>query len=115
MRNFSVRFYAVRSVQVLALRGSLDAHTVSELDAALQKCWQDGNHQIVVNCAHLQSISSAGLGVFLGYIDDVRDKGGDIKIAALKPNLFNIFELLGMPLLFSIVDTEEEAIDLFEP
>ena len=115
MRNFSVRFYAVRSVQVLALRGALDAHTVSELEAAFQKCRQEGKHQIVVNCAHLRSISSAGLGVFLGSIEDVRDKGGDIKIAALAPNLFNIFDLLGMPLLFNIVETEEEAIDLFEP
>ena len=115
MRNFSVRFSTVRSVQVLSLRGALDAHTVSELDAAFEKCWQDGNHQIVVSCAHLQSISSAGLGVFLGYIDDVRAKGGDIKIAALNPHLFNIFDLLGMPLLFNIVETEEEAIGLFEP
>ena len=114
MHNFSVRFYAVRSVQVLALRGALDAHTARELEAAFRKCWQDGNHQIVVNCAHLRSISSAGLGVFLGYVDEVREKGGDIKIAGLTPNLFNIFDLLGMPLLFNIVETEEEAIDLFE-
>ncbi len=105
----------MRSVQVLALRGALDAHTVSELDAALQKCWQDENHQIVVNCVHLRSISSAGLGVFLGYIEDVRDKGGDIKIAGLKPNVLNIFDLLGMPLLFNIVETKEDAIALFEP
>ncbi len=114
MRNFSVRFYAVRSVQVLSLRGALDAHTVSELEAAFEKCWQDGNHQIVVNCAHLRSISSAGLGVFLGSIEEVRNNGGDIKIAALKPNVFNVFDLLGLPLLFNIVETEEEAIALFE-
>ena len=115
MRNFSVRFYEVGPVQVLALRGELDAHTVSELDAAFERCWQEGNHQIVVNCTHLRSISSAGLGVFLGYIEDVRNEGGDIKIAALTPKLFNIFDLLGMPLLFNIVETEEEAIALFKP
>ncbi len=114
MSSFSVGFHAVRSVQVLDLRGELDAHTLSELEAAFRKCWQDGNHQIVANCAHLRFVSSTGLGVFLGSIEEVRNKGGDIKIAALKPNVFNVFDLLGLPLLFNIVETEEEAIALFE-
>lgn len=113
MRNFSVGFHSTRAVEVLNLTGELDAHTVSELEAAFQKCRQDGNHQIVVNGARLLYISSAGLGVFLGCIDDIREQGGDIKIAALKPNVFNVFDLLGFPLLFNIVDTEEEAIALF--
>ncbi len=86
MRSFSVGFHSIGAVEVLDLVGELDAHTVSELEAAFQKCRQDGNHQIVVNGAHLLYISSAGLGVFLGYIDEIREQGGDIKIAALKPN-----------------------------
>ncbi len=113
MRSFSVGFHSIGAVEVLDLVGELDAHTVSELEAAFQKCLQDGNHQIVVNGAHLRFVSSTGLGVFLGYIEEVRTKGGDIKIAALKPNVFNVFDLLGLPLLFNIVDTEEEAIALF--
>ena len=113
MRSFSVGFHSNSAVEVLHLIGELDAHTASELEAAFQKCRQDGNHQIVVNGARLLYISSAGLGVFLGCIDDIREQGGDIKIAALKPNVFNVFDLLGFPLLFNIVDTEEEAIALF--
>lgn len=113
MSNFSVGFHSTRAVAVLDLTGELDAHTVAELDAAFQKCRQDGNHQIVVNGARLLYISSAGLGVFLGYIDEIREQGGDIKIAALTPPVFNVFDLLGFPLLFNIVDTEEEAIALF--
>ena len=113
MRSFSVGFHSTHAVEVLDLVGELDAHTARELEAAFQKCQQDGNHQIVVNGARLLYISSAGLGVFLGYIDDIREQGGDIKIAALKPNVFNVFDLLGLPLLFNIVETEEEAIALF--
>ncbi len=113
MRSFSVGFHSISAVKVLDLTGELDAHTVSELEAAFQKCRQDGHHQIVVNGAHLLYISSAGLGVFLGHIDEIREHGGDIKIAALNPNVFNVFDLLGFPLLFNIVDTEEEAVALF--
>jgi len=101
------------SVQVLVLKGELDAHTASELDAAIQKCKNEGNYRIVVNGSQLQYISSAGLGVFMAFIEEIREKGGDIKIAALKPKVFNVFDLLGFPLLFNIVDTEQEAIVLF--
>jgi anti-sigma B factor antagonist len=87
----------------------------SELEAAFQKCRQEGKHQIVVNGARLRYIFSAGLGAFLGAIDAVRQQGGDIKIATLTPHVFNVFDMLGFPLLFDLVATEEEAIALFDP
>lgn len=114
MSSFSVGFRSTRAVEVLELTGELDAHTVAELEAAFQKCRHEGNHQIVANGAHLLYISSAGLGAFLGHIDEIRAQGGDIKIAALRPHVFNVFDLLGFPLLFTIVETEEEAVALFE-
>lgn len=114
MGNFSVGFRANGPIQVLSLHGELDAHTASELEAAIQKCQDDQNFQIVINGANLQYISSAGLGVFMAYIEEVREHGGDIKIAALQPTVYNVFDLLGFPILFDIVDTEEEALAKFE-
>lgn len=114
MSNFSVGFRANDHVQILDLKGELDAHTASELEAALQKCQEDEQYNIVVNGENLQYISSAGLGVFMAYIEEVREEGGDIKIAALQPKVFNVFDLLGFPMLFDIVDTEEEALRKFE-
>ena len=114
MRNFSVGFQSIGAVEVLSLVGELDAHTVSELEAAIHKCQQERRYQIVVEGARLLYISSAGLGAFVGQIEEIRSQGGDIKIAALKPKIFNVFDLLGLPLLFDIVDTREEAFALFE-
>jgi anti-sigma B factor antagonist len=113
MSNFSVGFRPNDSVQVLDLKGELDAHTASELEAAIQKCQQEGSTRIVINGEHLQYISSAGLGVFMAYIEEVREQGGDIKIAALQPKVFNVFDLLGFPMLFDILESEQEAIDKF--
>jgi anti-sigma B factor antagonist len=113
MSNFSVGFRSNTSVEVLDLNGELDAHTASELEAAIQKCKNESSYRIVVNGANLQYISSAGLGVFMAYIEELRAKGGDIKIAALQPKVFNVFDLLGFPMLFDIVETEAEAIARF--
>lgn len=113
MNSFSVGFHSRNSIEVLNLVGELDAHTVSELDAAFQQCLNDGRHRIVVNGAQLKYISSAGLGVFLGFIDEVRHHGGDIKISTLTPRVYDVFDLLGFPILFNIVATEDEAVALF--
>lgn len=118
MSSFSVTFRHIDSgdgspVCALDLKGELDAHTASELEAAFQKCLSDGHHRLVVNGGDLQYISSAGLGVFMAYIEEVRDRGGDIKIAELAPRVYNVFDLLGFPVLFQITQTEEEALANF--
>ncbi|MGA0255287.1 MAG: STAS domain-containing protein [Rhodothermales bacterium] len=114
MSTFSVGYRSVGSVQILDLQGELDAHTAAELETAIQKCQKDNNVHILVNGADLAYISSAGLGVFMAYIEEVRGQGGDIKIAALQPKVFNVFDLLGFPMLFDILDTEETAVSRFE-
>lgn len=114
MSNFSVGFRTNGSIQILELNGELDAHTASELEAAIQKCQESRNHFIVVNGENLQYISSAGLGVFMAHIEEVRDQGGDIKIAALQPRVYNVFDLLGFPMLFDIVESEEDAVSRFQ-
>ena len=114
MSNFSVVFRTKEDIRILDLNGELDAHTAAELEAAIQKCQTDNCHRIVINGSNLTYISSAGLGVFMAYIEDVRDNGGDIKIAALQPKVYNVFDLLGFPMLFDIVDTEEQAVSKFQ-
>jgi len=52
--------------------------------------------------------------VFLGHIDEAREGRGDIKISNLSARVFDVFDLLGFPVLFSIVDSEDEAVALFD-
>lgn len=113
MSNFSVGFRQHDGVQILDLHGELDAHTAPELEAALQKCLQHGHYNILINGRDLEYISSAGLGVFMAYIEEIREKGGDLKIAELKPGVYNVFDLLGFPLLFDILPSETEALERF--
>ncbi len=113
MSNFSVGFRQHNGVQILDLHGELDAHTAPELEAALQKCLQNGQYNILINGRDLDYISSAGLGVFMAYVEEIREKGGDLKIAELKPGVYNVFDLLGFPLLFDILPSEAEALERF--
>jgi len=51
--------------------------------------------------------------VLMAVVELVREGDGDIKIAGLQPRVFTVFDLLGFPLLFDIVETEDEAVARF--
>lgn len=98
------------SIECLDLSGYLDAHTAPHLENALQETINLGNNKIIVNFTDLDYISSAGLGVFMAFIEEVRNSGGDIKLSNMKEKVFSVFDLLGFPLLFDIEKDEQNAV-----
>jgi len=113
MSNFKIDMREMNNINVIDLKGYLDAHTAPELEKAFQDLLEGKKFRIVVNCRDLTYISSAGLGVFMAYIEDVRKNNGDIKLSNMSPKVYNVFDLLGFPLLYDIAKDEAEAINKF--
>ena len=113
MSSFNIRNRNIEDFDILDLDGELDAHTAPHLEDSLKKLIRDNRQRIIVNCLRLEYISSAGLGVFMAYIEDVRSLGGDIKLTNMSPKVYNVFDLLGFPTLYDILDDEKDAIDKF--
>jgi anti-sigma B factor antagonist len=113
MSDFKIALRERDTVNVLDLKGYLDAHTAPKLEEAFQGLLKSARYNIVVNCKDLSYISSAGLGVFMAFIEDVRKNKGDIKLTNMTPKVFNVFDLLGFPLLYEILKDEQEAVRKF--
>ena len=80
------------------------------MENALQELIDEKRYKIIVNFKELNYISSAGLGVFMGFIEDVRENQGDIKLTNMTPKIYRVFDLLGFPTLYEIFDDEQEAV-----
>jgi anti-sigma B factor antagonist len=113
MSDFSIKVRNEEPVQVLELKGYLDAHTAPKLEETFQNLIDKGSHRIVVNCRDLSYISSAGLGVFMAFVEDLREQSGDIKFSNMSDKVYNVFDLLGFPLLYEIFREEREAVEKF--
>jgi anti-sigma B factor antagonist len=111
--SFSVSTAQQGTVSVVSLDGFLDAHTAPQFEEAIQSEINAGRRQIVVSCEKLTYISSAGLGVFMSFIEELREAGGDIKICSVAPKVLQVFEILGFQSLFDIVDNVPQAIAKF--
>ncbi len=107
---FAIRKSLDDGMSILGLEGYLDAHTAPQFEKAVEEEYGAGRVRIIVDCAKLTYISSAGLGVFMSFVEEIRDAGGDIKICGLTPKVYQVFEILGFPALFDIVDDVPAAV-----
>lgn len=114
MAEFSTSVKQLGDVNTIYLKGFLDAHTAPVLENIFANLIEKQQYSIVVNFKDLAYISSAGLGVFMAFIERIRDNNGDIKLAGMTDKVFNIFDLLGFPLLYEIYKTEDEAVSKFK-
>lgn len=74
--------------------GVIDTTTAGELEEVIDSLMKRRRYHIVLDLAGVDYISSAGWGIFISRIKDVRANGGDIKLANLVPNVYEIYELL---------------------
>jgi anti-sigma B factor antagonist len=97
---------------IIAVIGEIDASSSIELDLAIAKSVGEGFKRILVDCNALEYISSAGLGVFMSYIEELRDKKIQMVLFGLKEKVINTFEILGLADLLHIRESKNEALKL---
>ncbi|WP_339874512.1 STAS domain-containing protein [uncultured Algoriphagus sp.] len=95
---------------ILLLRGEVDASNSVILDEAITNLVAQGSSSILVDGAGLEYISSAGLGVFMSYLEDFQEKGIDLKIFSLSDRVFEVFRILGLDQLIPIYPDKITAL-----
>jgi anti-sigma B factor antagonist len=111
--QFALETSFADGLSVINLNGYLDAHTAPEFERVIQTEIDAGHYRIIVNCEKLTYISSAGLGVFMSFIEEVREQGGDIKICGLVPKVQQVFDILGFPEIYDLCDCVPTAAQRF--
>lgn len=110
---FVLNVVAKDGLSLISLEGYLDAHTAPKFEEAIQNELDDNRSSIIVDCSKLTYISSAGLGVFMTFIEEIREKGGDIKLCGLVPKVRHTFEILGFQDIFELLDDVPAAVQSF--
>jgi anti-sigma B factor antagonist len=94
---------------VIAIDGDVDASSSIRLDEAITDAIQQGQQNILIDCENLNYISSAGLGVFMSYIEELKAKNIRMVLFGLSERVENVFKVLGLYQLLNIMDTKDQA------
>lgn len=101
------------NVRVVAVKGSLDALTAPELADALSTELREGHTLLVADLSGLDYTSSAGLRVLLNTVKDARTKEGDLRLAAVQPNVKKVLDLSGFMSIMKSFDDVDTAVASF--
>ena len=96
-------------IDVLVLIGEIDASSSIELDLAIAKSVGEGYTKILVDCSSLDYISSAGLGVFMSYIEEFKDRKISMVLFGMSEKVGNTFNILGLNELLKIAKDKVDA------
>lgn len=94
---------------VIGIEGDLDASSCIILDKSISEAVSKGEKKIIIDCDRLNYISSAGLGVFMSYLQDFENNKISLVLFGLSEKVKNVFQILGLDQLIKIVNTKEEA------
>jgi len=98
-----------KEVTVIRVDGVIDTMTATELEKVANSLLSQKKYNIIVDLGGVGYISSAGWGIFISNIREIRLNNGDIKLARMIPNVYEIFELLEFDSILKAFDNLEKA------
>ncbi len=102
------------NISVIKVGGYIDTTTSAELEHSLESLLKQNCYNIIIDLANVDYISSAGWGIFISEIKGIREKGGDLKLVSMVPDVYEVFELLEFHYILKAFDTLQEAIADFD-
>lgn len=109
----NINIEAIDNVSVVRCGGSLDADSVASFKKATADLVNRGAVRLVVDCAGLTFIDSMGLGALISLLRRVRQREGDLKVAALNEDVKTIFEITRLHRLFDVCGDATQACRQF--
>ena len=97
-------------VAVLTLKGTIETTNASGLEETLARIVDERCYRIVVDLGSVTYISSAGWGIFISEIKRIRRNGGDIKLAAMSPEVREVFDLLEFGNILKPYESASDAL-----
>jgi anti-sigma B factor antagonist len=101
-------------ISVVRVDGVIDTMTATDLEKVMNSLMERRRYNIIVDLGGVDYISSAGWGIFISNIREIRQHSGDIKLARMIPNVYEIFELLEFDSILKAFDGVEKAKSDFE-
>jgi anti-sigma B factor antagonist len=101
-------------VSLVRVTGYVDTTTSHELEKKLNGILERRRFAIVVDLSGVDYVSSAGWGIFIGEIREIREQQGDLKLAGMSPDVYEVFELLEFQNILEAFPDAQTAVERFE-
>ena len=89
------------------LSGDLDTKGALVIEELIEQLIEENWMKVILDFEKVSFVSSAGVGVILGLVSTLREKGGEVYFVNLSPKVKSVFGLLNLDDYFKVVDADE--------
>ena len=104
-----------KSVMILGADGGLNGENARRFIEQLEALVDGGVNKIIVDCSHLDYISSSGIAMLVRLHRKLAARGGDVKVAAPKSIVLTALTVMHLGKLFEIYPDVDQARLAFRP
>jgi len=94
--------------------GPIDARAVLRLEQALATSLESKSYKIIFDLGDVDYVCSAGWSLFVSKLKEIREQGGDLKLARMRENVYEMYKALDFFWFLRSYPTLEEAVSDFE-
>lgn len=91
----------------------LDAHNSEELKTEMNRLFEQGTKDLVIDLKDVRFIDSSGLGVLVSGFKNASTRQGSLKLSGLQSQVKSMFELTRLHRVFDIFLTSDDALASF--
>ena len=108
-----IQFREASGATIAEISGSVDGMTAGPLMERLTTEVRSGKTKLVLDFAGVDYVSSAGLRALLATMKETRQKGGDVRLAGVRPEVARVLELSGFTHLLKLFPDAASAATSF--
>ncbi|MFC1852916.1 STAS domain-containing protein [candidate division CSSED10-310 bacterium] len=98
-----------KNISLITLKGNLTAEADDPLFTLVISVLSGGFKRIVFDLSKVQYINSAGFGILIALVDEIKNSQGKVKFAALSPHFKKTAKLIGLHRFADFYRTVDEA------
>lgn len=105
-----IQFKEKNNATIAYINGRVDTTNYNEFENQITDKISNTTGDVIINCNEMNFISSSGLRVFLITQKKLKATGRSLVLTNMQEVIKEIFDISGFSSIFTIKDTEEEAL-----
>ena len=102
-----------QGVAIVSPQGKLDSFSAKGFEEELLGLIRAGGRKLIIDCAQLDYVSSAGLRIFYLVAHHLQEAGGKIVLCGVSPEVKRVFDIVDLSSEFLIVPGRADAMRQF--
>lgn len=113
--SFTFEIKEQNNISIISLSGKiLSDENILDAIQKINKHIEDSNSKLIFNCNNLSHINSTGINFFMKTLTKTRIHNGDLILCGVSGNIESLFKITKLNEIYTIYNSEEEAINHFK-